>query len=356
MSLRGALQTAERAHKREIRAANARHRQLQKQAKEQAKASLQEQARMEVEAHEASIDTLLSIHKEAGLAWNWRAIAAQLPALEGVFEFHEGAASRATHWQSFWSRTQNSSENDGPAVAARQRDFQNEAAARAKRENAKNEAAQLRALARRILAGDTSAFTEALVELNPLSELSELGSSVHFVFHDARTVECSILVQGREAIPKEQKSITASGKLSVKALPKGRFHELYQDYVCACVLRLAREIFALLPVDSVLVTATVEQESANESIAEAAALSVAFRREPFLNLNFESIDPSDAIELFTHRGSFKASRKTGAFEIIQPLQVADVVARSAYSGLLDLRSAAQTLRDQIKLEVERNFE
>ena len=38
-------------------------------------------------------------------------------------------------------------------------------------------------------------------------------------------------------------------------MPKGRFHEIYQDYLCGCLLRVAREVFALFPVDTVLVTA-----------------------------------------------------------------------------------------------------
>lgn len=38
-------------------------------------------------------------------------------------------------------------------------------------------------------------------------------------------------------------------KLSVKAMPKGRFHEVYQDYACGCCLRIGREVLALLPVD-----------------------------------------------------------------------------------------------------------
>ena len=38
-----------------------------------------------------------------------------------------------------------------------------------------------------------------------------------------------------------------------KPMPKGLFHGIYLDYLCGCVLRVAREVFALLPVDTVLV-------------------------------------------------------------------------------------------------------
>ena len=38
-------------------------------------------------------------------------------------------------------------------------------------------------------------------------------------------------------------------------MPKGEFFELYQDYVCGVVLRIANEVLAILPVESVVVTA-----------------------------------------------------------------------------------------------------
>ena len=113
-------------------------------------------------------------------------------------------------------------------------------------------------MAPRILAGDHKAYTEALIEFSPLTELSDLGSSIYFTVHHAKLLECVLKVNGRQVIPAEVKSLTASGKLSVKAMPKARFHEICQDYVCGCVLRMAREVFALLPVETVLVTASVD--------------------------------------------------------------------------------------------------
>jgi hypothetical protein len=73
----------------------------------------------------------------------------------------------------------------------------------------------------------------------------DLGSSIHMTVHDAKLIECVLKVNGRSAIPSEVKSLTAAGRVVVKTMPKARFHEIYQDYVCGCLLRLAREIFAI---------------------------------------------------------------------------------------------------------------
>ncbi len=62
-------------------------------------------------------------------------------------------------------------------------------------------------------------------------------------------------MHGEDIVPKQRKALLKSGKLSVKDMPVGKFNELYQDYVCSCVLGTARDVLALLPVDVVIVSA-----------------------------------------------------------------------------------------------------
>jgi hypothetical protein len=108
-------------------------------------------------------------------------------------------------------------------------------------------------------------------------------------------------------------------------MPKARFHEIYQDYVCGCVLRLAREMFALLPVDIVMLTATVDGiDSSTGHAAELPVLCVAVPRSEIEHLDFERLDPSDAVENFQHRGDVMTSRKSGEFVPIIPLSPADI--------------------------------
>ena len=109
-------------------------------------------------------------------------------------------------------------------------------------------------------------------------------------------------------------------------MPKPRFHEIYQDYVCGCVLRLAREVLALLPVDEVLVTASVNgrTDPRTGKPAELPVLSVAIARAVVEQLDFDRLDPSDSMENFSHRGDVKASRKGGEFLPIVPLTLADL--------------------------------
>jgi hypothetical protein len=96
---------------------------------------------------------------------------------------------------------------------------------------------------------------------------------------------------------------------------------MFQDYVASCVIRAARELFGRLPFDKVLVTACLPTSdlTATELAASRPVLSVIFPRGAFSALPFDSLDPSDTVETFPHRGDVKASRKTGEFIPIVPL-------------------------------------
>lgn len=113
-----------------------------------------------------------------------------------------------------------------------------------------------------------------------------------------------------------------SGKLSVKQMPKGKFYELYQDHICSCVLRIARELFALLPIEMVLVNCLGNLLSSQTGyMEEKSILSVAIPRKTLEGLNFEMLDPSDSMSNFIHRMAFK---RTTGFGGVESLKVSDL--------------------------------
>ena len=305
------------------REASKRQKDLERRLKEQAKLSSLEQARLEVEAHENALEVLLSVHKEQSAPFDWGSFASALPPHEPPrLARHELAAllRRAVSGAVPFVE-------DGKATVeeARLLDEREHEAARADYEKDFAQWERMRSLARRVLAGEAHAYSEAVSEFSTLSEIANLGSSIAMTVREARLIECALKVSGRDSLPTEAKSLTAAGKVSVKAMPKARFHEIYQDYVCGCVLRLAREVFALLPVETVLVTATVDGIDARTGrAAELPVLSVAIPRAVAARLDFERLDPSDSLENFLHRGDVMASRKSGEFAPIVPLTPADV--------------------------------
>jgi hypothetical protein len=71
MGTRATFRAIKAAERRLVRDAKKRHREFERQYKEQAKLSAIEQARLEVKAHENNLEVPLSVHKEQGETWDW---------------------------------------------------------------------------------------------------------------------------------------------------------------------------------------------------------------------------------------------------------------------------------------------
>ena len=169
--------------------------------------------------------------------------------------------------------------------------------------------------ANRLLAGDIEARAEVFKRHNVCAGIEELGTELRFSLDDNGNVTITINVHGDEVIPTEKYSQLQSGMLSTKAMPKGEFHALYQDYVCSCTLRVASEIFAILPVESVLINASDDLlNPATGHLEQQVILSVLVMRETLKMLNLSFVDPSDALTNFVHNMNFK---KTAGFSPVE---------------------------------------
>lgn len=213
------LEVSERRQQRE---AQKRMRELERQAKEQAKLSEIEQARLEVATFESGLEVLLSVHKEQPKEWDWMALKTALPPhCPRKYPRNELKAKLLGEFQKGASTNQEIEAGFERARLLDEQDYQ-DAAADYAREAARH--VRMKTLAGRIIAGEQKAYTEALAEFSVLAEISNLGSSIHFTVHSATLLECVLKVNGRQAIASEVKSLTSTGKLSVKPMPKARFH------------------------------------------------------------------------------------------------------------------------------------
>lgn len=340
-----ALRRAEREERRQ-------QRELQQLAKERARLTVQEQAKLEVDTFENSLQVLLSLHKQQGETWDWKGIESSLPPPRPRFSSSYETQARIAH--ALQSLEQEKHAHDGIARAKITDREEFERALNAYSEE-RAEWEELRKVARGILTGDPDAYLTALHDLGGIEELSELKSSVTFAIHTPSLVECAVVVSGTEVIPSELKALTSTGKVSVKNMPKQRFHEIYQDYVCGCMLRVAREVLALLPVEDVLVTASVDlPDDGAGGERRQPVLSAALNRARMASLDFGSLDPSDTIETFHHRGDFKASRKSEAFRPILPLSATEVLPPAPVTPeLSSLMATARLFRGELQTESAR---
>lgn len=269
---------------------------------------------------------LVSVHKECGAEWDWHAIhSAQPPVAPARGDDHELSACRvlARYSPSIWDRLFGRSEAKRAALEeaiedARCRDKQKYRKAVDEYQAAKTDWENSRLFAARVLKGDLAAYKEAIRETSPFQDMAVLGSSIEVLFPNSAVILAELHVNGEKVIPSEITSQMKTGKLSVKPMPKVRFYEIYQDYVCGCVLRVARELFALLPVKMVIVTALGEiLNTQTGHLDETPVLSVAVPRDTVRRIQWESVDPSDAMANFVHRMCFKKAKGLFAIEAIQ---------------------------------------
>lgn len=160
-------------------------------------------------------------------------------------------------------------------------------------------------------------YCDVIQEANPFEDLLEYGSGFEFGTDNPKLMEIEFQVRSDTVVPKNSRALTKTGKLTEKPLTKTAYYDITQDYVCSCAIRLAREIFALLPVETVIVHA--DDQVLNTATGKdeiLTILSVKFQRKGFDHINFDRIDPSDFLETFEHRMKFK---KTAGFEPVKRL-------------------------------------
>ena len=161
------------------------------------------------------------------------------------------------------------------------------------------EYAYLKSKAEAVITGDINTYFTLLQDINPFDDLQEYGSEFEFGTDDPRMMVVEYLIKD---------NYLRSGK----NLSKEENSLNYQDFVCGTTLRVARDLFSLLPLRKVIIH--VKEKGLFQS---KTILSVAFEYGQFSNLDFSRLDPSDTIETFTHNMDFLPNR---GFEKVEELE------------------------------------
>ncbi|MCB7320455.1 DUF4236 domain-containing protein [Lacrimispora sp. 210928-DFI.3.58] len=141
------------------------------------------------------------------------------------------------------------------------------------------------ARAENVLNGDIDTYFELVSMLNPFNDLLEYGSEFELGTEDPRMMAVHFKVNSNHVIKEAKK------------LSKEEYNYILQDYVCGASIRVARDLFALLPLRHIIVTAIDQRKN---------ILSVDFQLDTFQTLNFTALDASDTIRRFKHRMEFSS--------------------------------------------------
>lgn len=237
-----------------------RQRELEKQRKHLEKIRDLNRAEYEVGMFQNRLDILLSIHKECSNPLNWKEAASSPEPQKPNQEKHNEEIARTAlskHKPGFMAMfgDKRKKELEAALEAAIKKDEREYQEAITQWEEDHEEWSNIQRIAGAVLKNDPQAKLEAIELLDPFAEISDLGSDLEFTYIDGKHLDITFFVHSKDIVPQEEKSLLKSGKVSVKKMPIGKFNEIYQDYVCSCILRIANEVFALLPEEVVYITA-----------------------------------------------------------------------------------------------------
>ena len=307
MGYKGAIRSIGAAARRAERAAARNQRELDRQLKQYEKMEALEQAALEVAVFENYVDRIQSLHKDCVADVDWARFAdaveptapkpvvarqqhmqRKIDAFNPCF-LHKWFGLEGIHRNWLKKRLDEAIAKDNLQYKAMRENFQKE----------HSTYQQWKGLADGVLAGDTQVYDRALTEVKPFAEVADLGTALDISFQSERTAVVLLNCHNEKIVPKTKKILLKSGKVSEKEMPKGEFNELFQDYVCSATIRVAREVFAFLPVHEVISTTLCEMvNSSNGHFEDVPILSVRFTRDVMESINYNLIDPSDCMRNF----------------------------------------------------------
>lgn len=326
MGWKGALRSLEAASRRAAR-------EYEREQKRLAKQQELNDAAFEVENFEETLNSLITLHNACLANCNWEKISLESPPSkpENLKQNELEAETKLKNFKpNFFHKLFNLTESKLNKLRRNIQEAQkkDEEQYRKNLELYKKDCSlweNSQKVSRGVLEGDLECYIEALKIINPYDELENFIQKLEFVPLNASVAEIVVSTKGQQLIPNEIKSLLRSGKLSTKKMPQGKFYETYQDHICSCTLRIAREIFAVLPLKTVVITILDNLLNTQTGHLEnQPILSVVIPRATISELNFSHLDPSDTMKNFVCKMNFKKTKGFEPVEKINPEKINQV--------------------------------
>ena len=134
-------------------------------------------------------------------------------------------------------------------------------------------------MATKILSGDIDAYLQVIYEVNPLDDLLVYSNNYEFGTDDPKKIEVEFDIN---------KSVLPVGSNSENNI-------LLRDFICSLCIRIARDMFALLPVENVITHGVFDKDT---------ILSVNFDKATLSKVKFGYTEPLSTVQLFKHNMMF----------------------------------------------------
>jgi hypothetical protein len=188
MGWKGTLRSITAMSRRIERESLRRQRELEKQRQQYQKMQELEQAKYEVQVYENYIDVLTSLHKECRDPYNWNSLNNKQQPVEPIRQSinEDKAIARVKSFKpnvfdKVFSRSKKRLEKLKAQIAiAKSKDEKDFLKAKRKYHDEYEEWKELTRFSSLIINGDINAYTEAIKNLDPFSEIHQIGSKINF--------------------------------------------------------------------------------------------------------------------------------------------------------------------------------
>lgn len=325
-TLKGAMRSYGAAVRRIEREQQRQAREAAKRFKEQQKLQEIENAQQAVSDWESYVETIQSLHKNCTDSIDWKQIENIKEPTEPILENKNEviAKNKLDDFKpSFLDKVFGSTQKKinklyEQVEQAKQKDKKDYDIAYKDYLNELNNWEELQEISAGIKRKEPESYKNALQYFDPFSDIGELGTKISFNF-EGNHIDIDLHVNSLDVIPDYELKQTSTGKLSKKNMPKTRYNELYQDHICSASMRIAREVFAYLPIDYARINAMSKIVNTKTGhLEEEPILSVIFLPQTIESLNLETIDPSDSMQNFVHNMNFN---KTKGFTVIEKVEL-----------------------------------
>lgn len=135
----------------------------------------------------------------------------------------------------------------------------------------------LKSISRKVLSGDIDAYLEIIEKMRPVDDLLDYGSDFEFGTDNPNSMEVEFRINAHNMLP------------DANVVGAETYEQIFKEYVCASSIRVARDLFALLPVKYVIVCAKKEDE---------VVLQARFDKNEVQKINFREENGVEIIERF----------------------------------------------------------
>lgn len=173
-------------------------------------------------------------------------------------------------------------------------------------------------IAEKMMHHDKEAYLEVLEDLKISEELGYYLERIDFSYLDDDSLHAEIELKIDTFIPEEYKTLTPTGRLSVRKYTKTDYYEVVNLFVSGITLRIARNLLNLIPVEDMVLDIYELRKSPYSGASEKIRiLSILIDRRTFENINLTTSHPFEVLKEFHHEVSFGKMR---GFQSVEPIR------------------------------------